>query len=62
MYDTMMDFPGNPVSSVAKNLPAMQEPRETQVYQSLGWEDPLEDSMAIHPNIPAWRTYCLGWS
>ena len=23
--------------------------------QSLGWEDPLEDGMATHPSIPAWR-------
>ena len=34
-----------------KNLPAM---RETQV-QSLGWEDPLENGMATHSNILAWR-------
>ena len=25
------------------------------VVQSLGWEDPLEDSMATHSNILAWR-------
>ena len=36
---------------MVKNLPAMQE---TQV-QSLGWEDPLEKSMAIHSSILAWR-------
>ena len=23
--------------------------------QSLGWEDPLEEGMAIHSSIPAWR-------
>ena len=34
-----------------KNLPAMQE---TQV-QSLGQEDLLEDSMATHSSILAWR-------
>ena len=34
-----------------KNLPAMQE---TQV-QSLGWEDPLEEGVAIHSSILAWR-------
>ena len=28
--------------------------RETWV-RSLGWEDPLEDSMATHTNIFAWR-------
>ena len=37
--------------SVVKNLPAMQE---TQV-QSLGQEDPLEEGMAIHSSILAWR-------
>ena len=35
-----------------KNLPAM---RETWV-QSLGWEDPLEEGMATHSSILAWRT------
>ena len=25
------------------------------VVQSLGWEDPLEESMATHSNILAWR-------
>ena len=34
-----------------KNLPAMQE---TWV-QSLGWEDPLEEGMAAHSTILAWR-------
>ena len=36
---------------MVKNLPSM---RETWV-QSLGLEDPLEDSMAIHSSILAWR-------
>ena len=36
---------------MVKNLPAMQE---TWV-QSLGWEDPLEESMATHSSILAWR-------
>ena len=39
---------GFPGGSVAKNLPAMQEPQETQV-QSLGWEDPLEKGMEPTP-------------
>ena len=34
-----------------KNPPAVQE---TQV-QSLGWEDPLEEGMAIHSSILTWR-------
>ena len=37
-----------------KNLPAMQETQETWV-RSLGWEDPLEESMATHSSILAWR-------
>ena len=36
---------------MVKNLPAV---RGTWV-QSLGWEDPLEDGMAIHSSILAWR-------
>ena len=34
-----------------KNLPAVQE---TQVL-SLGWEDPLEEGIATHSSILAWR-------
>ena len=34
-----------------KNLPAMQEPQ----VRSLAWEDPLEERMAIHSSILAWR-------
>ena len=37
-----------------KNLPAVQEPQEMQV-QSLGQEDPLEEGMATHSSILAWR-------
>jgi len=37
--------------SVVKNLPAKQEMR----VQSLGWEDPLEEEMATHSSILAWR-------
>ena len=37
-----------------KNPPAMQEPQERQV-QSLGQEDPLEEEMATHSSILAWR-------
>ena len=32
----------------------MQETKETRI-QSLGCEDPLEEDMAIHPSILAWR-------
>ena len=34
-----------------KNPPAMREMR----VRSLGWEDPLEEGMATHSNILAWR-------
>ena len=37
-----------------KNLPAMQETQEMRV-QSLGWEDPLEEELATHSSILAWR-------
>ena len=40
-----------PMAQMVKNLPAM---RETWL-RSLGWEDPLENGMAIHFSIPAWR-------
>ena len=42
-------FPGG---SVVKNLSTMWEPQEMWV-QSLGWEDPLEESMATYSNILA---------
>ena len=45
---------GFPDGSVVKNLPAMQEPQEMQVW-SLGQEDPLEEGMATHFSILAWR-------
>ena len=39
---------------MVKNLPAMQEPQEIWV-RSLGQEDPLEEGMATHVSILAWR-------
>ena len=39
------------VAQMVKNLPAMWE---TWV-RSLGWEDPLEEGMATHSSILAWR-------
>ena len=35
----------------------MQEAYETGV-QSLGWEDPLEEDVATHSSILAWRIPC----
>ena len=43
------------VAQAVKNLPVMQE---TWV-QSMGWEDPLEEGMATHCSILAWR---IPWS
>ena len=39
------------MTQVVKNLPVMCE---TWV-PSLGWEDPLEEGMATHSSILAWR-------
>ena len=38
-----------------KNLPAIQETQKMKV-QSLDKEDPLEEEMATHSGILAWRT------
>ena len=40
--------------SAVKNLPAIQETQEIWV-QSLTQEDPLEQDMATHSSILAWR-------
>ena len=39
------------VTQMVKNPPAVQE----IWVRSLGWEDPLEESMATHSSILAWR-------
>ena len=39
------------MAQVVKNLPAMQEMR----VLSVGREDPLEEEMATHSSILAWR-------
>ena len=39
------------MAQMVKNPPAMQD---TWV-RSLGWEDPLEEGMATHSSIVAWR-------
>ena len=54
LYGIPKYFPRHRASQVAqtvKNLPAM---RETWVW-SLGWEDLLEEGMATHFSILAWR-------
>ena len=47
-------FFGFPGCARVKNLPAMQDTNETQVW-SLGREDPLEKDMATHSRILAWK-------
>ena len=39
------------MAQTVKDLPAMQE----TWIQALGWEDPLEEGMASHFSILAWR-------
>ena len=46
---------GSPGASVVKIRLPMQETQEAGV-QSLDQEDPLEEEMAIHSSILAWRT------
>ena len=48
----LLEFWASQVALVVKNLPANAE---TPV-RSLGWEDSLEEGMATHSRIPAWRT------
>ena len=44
------------VAQTVKNLPAVQENR----VQSLGWEAPLEEGMATHSSVLAWRSQWTG--
>ena len=50
-YHLATHLEGFPGGSLVKNLPAMQE---MQVH-SLGGEYPLEEEMATHSSILAWR-------
>ena len=45
----------SPVAQTVKNLPAMQKIK----VRSLGREDPLEEGMATHSSILAWR---ISWT
>ena len=51
VYHHLHNINGFPTGSAIKNLSAIQE---TQVW-SLGGEDPLEEGMATHSSILAWR-------
>ena len=44
----------NENTKVAQMVKCLSTMRETWV-QSLGWEDPLEEGMATHSSILAWR-------
>ena len=46
-----LNFWASLVAQLVKNLPAVQE----TLVQFLGWEDPLEEGMATHSSILAWR-------
>ena len=49
---------GLPSGSSVKSLPGMQETQGTWV-QSLGQDKPLEEEMATHSSIPAWK---ISWT
>ena len=51
-YNCERSFPSG---SAVKNPPAIQEMQEVWV-RSLIWEDPLEQGMATHSRVLAWRT------
>ena len=53
-YSEGKQFNGFPRGSAVKNPPAMQETQETWV-RTFGQEGPLEEGMATHSNILAWR-------
>jgi len=42
---------------VVRTCLSVQKTKETRLG-SLGWEDPLEEGMAIHSSILAWRIPC----
>ena len=49
-----MDFLSVLGGALVKNPPINAGEQETWVW-SLGWEDPLEEGMATHSSILAWR-------
>ena len=44
------------IQELVKNLPAMWE----TCVQPLGWEDPVEEGMATHSSVLAWRIPGMG--
>ena len=51
MHLAIIEVGASLAAQMVKNQPAMQEIR----VQSLGREDPLEEGMATHSSILAWR-------
>ena len=51
LWDFMGDIGASLVTQLVKNLPEMQE----TPIKFPGWEDPLEEGMATHSSILAWR-------
>ena len=47
----LAEFRASLMSQTVKNLPAMWETK----VRCLGWEDPLEEGMATHSSVLAWR-------
>ena len=46
-----LSFQASLVAQTVKNLPAVWE----TWFRSLSWEDPLEEGMATHSSLLAWR-------
>ena len=61
MLPTKCDLRGSPGASLVKNLSAMKETEKTCV-QSLGWEDPLEEEVATHSSVLAWKIQWIRWN
>ena len=54
MPNDMINIGASHMAQWVKDLSTMQETQETGVW-FLGWEDSLEEGMATHSNILAWR-------
>ena len=50
-FNSALEESASLMTQPVKNQPAMHKTR----VQSLGWEDPLEEEMATHSSILAWR-------
>ena len=66
LYSSLRGLPGG---SVVKRIHLPIQELQEKWVQSLGWEDPLEESMATHSNILPWeisrteypRMQCMGY-